>query len=92
MPEDITEFPQAGLDTMIPPVIAFALFYVVAIATQNKYPGKARHDVRDYVPPEEDVIAGEDLKHFKGGEEAMPGGYTPDASDPDDGAKPKTTS
>jgi len=67
------------------------LFIVVALATQSKYPGKARHDVRDYVPPEEDVIAGEDLKHFKGGEEAMPGGYTPDASDPGDDVTSKTT-
>jgi len=60
MPEE-----WAGLDTMIPPVIASVLFVVVALATQNKYPGKARHDVRDYSPPEEDVISGEDLKHFK---------------------------
>ena len=69
MPEE-----WAGLDIMIPPVVAFTLFIVVALATQNKYHGKARHDVRDYVPPEEDVIAGEDLKHFKGGSEAMSSG------------------
>ena len=75
MPEE-----WAGLDTMIPPVVAFTLFIVVALATQNKYPGKARHDVRDYVPPEEDVIAGEDLKHFKGGSEAMPGGSNDSSS------------
>jgi Na+(H+)/acetate symporter ActP len=55
----------AGLDTLIPPPISFAVFIGVAYATQKKYPGKARHDVRDYVPPEEDLIAGEDLKHFK---------------------------
>ena len=55
----------AGLDTMIPPVVSFVLFIVVALATQGRYPGKARHDVRDYVPPEEDVISGEDLKHFR---------------------------
>ena len=79
MPEE-----WAGLDTMIPPIIAFALFIVVALATQSKYPGKARHDVRDYVPPEEDVIAGEDLKHFKGGSEAMPGGQDSNTSDPDE--------
>jgi Na+/proline symporter len=54
----------AGLDTMIPPVISFALFIIVALATQKKWPGKERHDVNDYVPPEEDVISGEDLKHF----------------------------
>jgi len=84
MPEDITEFPYAGLDTMIPPIIAFALFFVVAQATQGKYPGKARHDVRDYVPPEEDVIAGEDLKHFKEGSEAMPGGSDSNTSSPDE--------
>ena len=75
MPEE-----WAGLDTMIPPVVAFTLFIVVALATQNKYPGKARHDVRDYVPPEEDVIAGEDLKHFKEGSEAMPGGSNDSSS------------
>jgi solute:Na+ symporter, SSS family len=55
----------AGLDTMIPPPISFALFIIVALATQKKWPGKERHDVNDYVPPEEDLIAGEDLKHFK---------------------------
>ncbi len=60
MPEE-----WAGLDTMIPPVVSFVAFIIAALATQGKYPGKQRHDVRDYVPPEEDVIAGEDLKHFK---------------------------
>lgn len=54
----------AGLDTMIPPPISFIAFIIVAYATQKKYPGKARHDIRDYVPPEEDLISGEDLKHF----------------------------
>jgi Na+/proline symporter len=54
----------AGLDTMIPPPISFALFIIVALATQKKWPGKERHDINDYVPPEEDLISGEDLKHF----------------------------
>ena len=86
MPEE-----WAGLDTMIPPVIAFVLFIVVALATQNKYPGKARHDVRDYVPPEEDVITGEDLKHFKEGSEFMPGGINDsNSSGPDEGITSKT--
>lgn len=58
-PEDL-----AGLDSMICPVVSFVLFILVAQATQGRYPGKARHDVRNYVPPEEDVISGEDLKHF----------------------------
>jgi hypothetical protein len=79
MPEE-----WAGLDTMIPPVVSFVLFIGVALATQGKYPGKTRHDVRDYVPPEEDVIAGEDLKHFQGGSQAMPGGSTPGSSGPED--------
>lgn len=61
----VTPEELAGLDSMIPPPISFALFVVVALATQRRYPGKARHDVRDYVPPEEDVISGEDLKHFQ---------------------------
>jgi SSS family solute:Na+ symporter len=54
----------AGLDTMIPPPIAFALFVIVALATQKKYPGEQRHGVLDYVPPEEDIIRGEDLKGY----------------------------
>ena len=54
----------AGLDTMIPPPVSFAIFIGVALATQKRWPGKARHDIRDYVPPEEDLISGEDLKHF----------------------------
>jgi len=74
----------AGLDTMIPPVISFALFVVVAYATQSKYPGKARHGVTDYVPPEEDLISGNDLKNFGDGSQAMPGG-TDESSTPHDG-------
>jgi SSS family solute:Na+ symporter len=54
----------AGLDTMIPPPIAFAIFIVVALATQKRYPGEQRHGVLDYVPPEEDVVRGEDLKGY----------------------------
>lgn len=69
----------AGLDSMICPVVSFALFIVVALATQSRYPGKARHDVRDYVPPEEDVISGEDLKHFH--EEGAPNSGASDVSD-----------
>src|SRR5215210_1471633 len=54
----------AGLDTMIPPPIAFAVFVIVALTTQKKYPGEQRHGVLDYIPPEEDVIRGEDLKGY----------------------------
>jgi Na+/proline symporter len=54
----------AGLDTMIPPPIAFAIFIIVALATQKKHPGEQRHGVLDYVPPEEDVVRGEDLKGY----------------------------
>lgn len=52
----------AGLDTLIPPVISVIIFVGVALATQKKYPG--RYGVVDYVPPEEDVLIGEDLKGF----------------------------
>jgi Na+/proline symporter len=69
-----------GLDTMIPPIISFALFVGVAYATQSKYPGKARHGVVDYVPPEEDIISGNDLKNFAGGSQAMPGGSSESTS------------
>src|ERR687891_2704430 len=48
----------AGLDTLIPPVVSVVIFVVVALTTQRKYPG--RYGVVDYVPPEEDVINGEE--------------------------------
>jgi Na+/proline symporter len=54
----------AGLDSMIPPVVSFVLFIGVALATQKKYPGEERHGVVDYVPPEDDVVRGEDLKGY----------------------------
>jgi Na+/proline symporter len=54
----------AGLDSMIPPPISFAIFIGVALATQKRFPGEQRHGVVDYVPPEEDVIRGEDLKGY----------------------------
>lgn len=53
-----------GLDTLIPPPISFAIFIGVALATQKKYPGEQRHGVVDYVPPEEDIVRGEDLKGY----------------------------
>src|SRR5918996_3984728 len=55
----------AGLDTLIPPPISVGLFIVVALITQKKYPGKQRSGVVDYVPPEEDVIRGDDLKGYE---------------------------
>src|ERR687892_1263949 len=58
----ITPVEYAGIDTMIPPVISFALFIGVALATQKKYPG--RPGIINYVPPEEDIVRGEDLKGY----------------------------
>jgi solute:Na+ symporter, SSS family len=54
----------AGLDTMIPPVVSFVAFVVVALATQKKHPGIERHGVIEYVPPEEDIILGQELKGY----------------------------
>ncbi|MGI0076564.1 MAG: sodium:solute symporter family protein [Nitrosopumilaceae archaeon] len=79
----------AGLDTMIPPPISFALFIIVALATQKKYPGKQRHGINDYVPPEEDIVIGEDLKHFQGGNQTMSGGSGATNS-PDDDVSSRT--
>jgi solute:Na+ symporter, SSS family len=58
----VTPAEYAGLDTMIPPVVSFVLFIVVALATQKKYPG--RPGIINYVPPEDDVVKGEDLKGY----------------------------
>jgi solute:Na+ symporter, SSS family len=54
----------AGIDTMIPPVVSFVAFVIVALATQKKHPGIERHGVIEYVPPEEDIILGQDLKGY----------------------------
>jgi hypothetical protein len=54
----------AGLDTMIPPVVSFVAFVIVALATQKKHPGTERHGVIEYLPPEQDVITGDDLKGY----------------------------
>ena len=54
----------AGLDTFIPPIVSFVLFIIVALLTQKKDPGFKRYGVVDYVPPEEDVVNGEDLKNY----------------------------
>jgi solute:Na+ symporter, SSS family len=58
----VTPVEFAGIDTMIPPVVSFVLFIGVALATQKKYPG--RPGIINYVPPEEDVVRGEDLKGY----------------------------
>lgn len=54
----------AGIDTFIPPIVSFVLFIIVALLTQKKAPGFKRYGVVDYVPPEEDVVNGEDLKNY----------------------------
>lgn len=58
----ITPEELAGIDTLIPPVVSVIIFVVVALVTQKKYPG--RYGVVDYVPPEVDVVNGEDLKGY----------------------------
>jgi Na+/proline symporter len=60
----ITPPEYAGVDTLLPPPISFAVFIIVALLTQKKYPGKERHGVINYVPPEDDVVNGEDLKGY----------------------------
>jgi solute:Na+ symporter, SSS family len=60
----ITPPELAGLDTMIPPVVSFVAFIVVALGTQKKDSGIEKHGVIEYVPPEQDVILGDDLKGY----------------------------
>jgi solute:Na+ symporter, SSS family len=60
----ITPVEYAGIDTFIPPIVSFVLFIIVALLTQKKAPGFKRSGVVDYVPPEEDVVNGEDLKNY----------------------------
>jgi solute:Na+ symporter, SSS family len=59
----------AGIESMIPPVISLITFVTVALLTQEKSPGYLLHGIVDYVPPEEDIVDGDDLK-----------GYTPPAA------------
>lgn len=60
----ITPIQYAGFDTLIPPIASFGVFIAVALLTQKKYPGSKRHGVIEYVPPEEDVVNGEDLRGY----------------------------
>lgn len=60
----ITPVEYAGIDTFIPPIVSFVVFIIVALLTQKKDPGYKRFGVVDYVPPEEDVVNGEDLKNY----------------------------
>jgi solute:Na+ symporter, SSS family len=57
----ITPPELAGLDTMIPPIVSFVAFIIVALVTQKKDPGIEKHGVIEYIPPEQDVILGQDL-------------------------------
>jgi len=54
----------AGIETMIPPVISLVVFVSVALLTQKKQPGEYYHGVIDYVPPEDDIVLGEDLRGY----------------------------
>jgi len=60
----ITPVEYAGVDTFIAPIIALVVFVAVALVTQKKHPGFKKFGVIDYVPPEEDVVNGEDLKNY----------------------------
>jgi len=53
-----------GLDTMIAPAVSSALFILVALLTQKKYSGHPRSGVVHYVPPESDIVAGDDLRGY----------------------------
>jgi solute:Na+ symporter, SSS family len=55
----------AGIETMIPPIIGLITFVGVALATQERFPGEVLFGIVDYVPPEDDVVLGEDLKGYK---------------------------
>lgn len=55
----------AGIETFIPPLISLVVFVVVALLTQKRQPGAYFHGVIDYIPPEDDIVLGEDLKGYK---------------------------
>lgn len=60
----VTPVEYAGADTFIAPIIALVVFVTVALLTQKKHPGFKKYGVIDYIPPEEDVVNGEDLKNY----------------------------
>ena len=47
----------AGLDTLIPPIVTFILFIIVALATQEK--SKPKSDAFDYVPTDAELVSGD---------------------------------
>jgi Na+/proline symporter len=61
-PPESPYFAYAGLDTMIPPIVSFAVFVAVSYATYKKTP--SRHDVIYLIPSEEDVVTGADVSEW----------------------------
>ena len=61
-PPESPYFAYAGLDTMIPPIVSFAVFVAVSLATYKKTP--SRHDVIYLIPSEEDVVTGADVSEW----------------------------
>jgi solute:Na+ symporter, SSS family len=55
----------AGIETMIPPVLGIVTFVSVALLTQKEHPGELLFGIVNYIPPEEDVVIGEDLKGYQ---------------------------
>jgi Na+/proline symporter len=53
-----------GLETMIAPAVSSALFILVALVTQKRYSGYPRSGVVQYVPPERDIVTGDDLRGY----------------------------
>lgn len=57
----------AGIETMLPPIIGLIAFVAVAELTQEKHSGEYLAGIVDYIPPEDDVVLGDDLKGYKPG-------------------------
>jgi SSS family solute:Na+ symporter len=60
----VTPSDWSGIETLLPPVVSLFVFVGVALATQKRQPGERLHGVIDYAPPEEDLVAGDDLKGY----------------------------
>jgi Na+/proline symporter len=53
-----------GLETIIAPVCSSAIFIITALTTQKRHPGQLRYGVVSYIPPERDLVTGDDLRGY----------------------------
>jgi len=66
----VTPSAWSGIETLLSPVVGGIFFVTVALLTQKQNPGIDRWGTVEYIPPEEDIILGDDLRGYWAWDEA----------------------